>query len=294
MAGLTRALDAPRSGVDRCKPQAAVAASRSKAIAMRLLAIIWAFVRAAVEQEVAYRAELLGNLVRSLIGIGTTIGGIAVIFAHTRTLGGWSLDQALALLGIFTMVNGLVASVLSPSLNKVVEEVRDGTFDYILLKPVPSLFLASTRRLVVWHVADVLLGLAILLLALTRLEVAASGWGLAMFGLVMASGLTIVYAIWLALTSLVFWFVRVENITMIFNLFFQTGRYPVEVYPIWLRQVLTFVFPVAFITTVPAQTITGREPAVFLWLAPLIAALSVMVAIRFWHLGLSRYTSASS
>ena len=141
---------------------------------------------------------------------------------------------------------------------------------------------------------DVVLGLAILLLALTRLEVAVSGWGLAIFGLAMASGLAIVYAIWLALTTLVFWFVRVENITMIFNLFFQTGRYPVEVYPFWMRQVLTFVFPVAFITTVPAQTITGREPAVFLWLAPLVAALSVVAAVRFWHLGLSRYTSASS
>ena len=116
----------------------------------------------------------------------------------------------------------------------------------------------------------------------------------AVFAAVMVGGVAIVFSIWLALTTLVFWFVRVENITMIFQLFFDTGRYPVEIYPFWLRSLLTFVFPVAFITTVPAQTITGREPLVAIWLAPLIGVVTLLAAARFWRFGLSRYTSASS
>ncbi len=261
---------------------------------MRLARVIWAFGRAALLDETAYRGELLGNVIRSALGIAMAIGGLAVVFAHTRVLGGWTMEQVLVLLGVYYLVNGLVSTVLSPSLNKVVQEVREGTFDYMLLKPAPSLLLASTRRFVVWHVSDVVLGAAVIWVGLARLEANVTLAGAAVFAAAMTAGVAIVYAIWLALTTLVFWFVRVENITMIFNLFFETGRYPVEVYPFWLRQLLTFVFPVAFITTVPAQTITGREPLVVLWAAPLIAAAALLAAVRFWRFGLRNYTSASS
>lgn len=261
---------------------------------MRILRIVSAFLRAAILKETAYRAELVGNLFRSVINIGVAVGGLAVVFSHTSELSGWRLEQAMVLLGVYYLVQGIVQTALSPSLNEVVTEVRKGTFDYVLLKPVPSLLLSSTRRFVVWHVADVMLGGAIIAIGLIRLEAQITFGVAAVFAGVMVGGIAIVFSIWLALTTLVFWFVRVENITMIFQLFFDTGRYPVEIYPFWLRSLLTFVFPVAFITTVPAQTITGREPLVAIWLAPLIGVLTLLAAARFWRIGLSRYTSASS
>ena len=261
---------------------------------MRILRILWAFLRAALLKETAYRAELLGNLVRSVIGIAVAVGGLAVVFSHTSALSGWTLDQAMVLLGVYYLVQGVVQTTLSPSLNEVVTEVRKGTFDYVLLKPVPSLLLSSTRRFVVWHLADVLLGATVIAIGLIRLEAQITVGIAAIFFAAMLGGIAIVFSIWLALTTLVFWFVRVENITMIFQLFFDTGRYPVEIYPFWLRQMLTFVFPVAFITTVPAQTITGREPLVAIWAAPLVGVVALLAAARFWRIGLSRYTSASS
>ena len=261
---------------------------------MRILRIVSAFLRAALLKETAYRAELVGNLFRSLTGIVVAIGGLAVVFSHTSELSGWKLEQAMVLLGVYYLVQGIVQTALSPSLNEVVTEVRRGTFDYVLLKPVPSLLLSSTRRFVVWHVADIILGGTVIAIGLIRLEAQITFGVAAVFAAVMVGGVAIVFSIWLALTTLVFWFVRVENITMIFQLFFDTGRYPVEVYPFWLRQLLTFVFPVAFITTVPAQTITGREPLVALWIAPIIGVIALLAAARFWRIGLSRYTSASS
>ncbi len=261
---------------------------------MRLLRILLAFVRSAVQHEFAYRADLVGNVIGSALSPASAIGGVAVIFAHTDNLSGWSFAQTLALLGVFCIVNGLVDTSVSPSLNKVVEEVREGTFDYIMLKPVPTLFLASTRRIVLWQTADVAMGVALLAVALSRLEAPVTASNALLFVVLMVSGVLIVYAIWIALTTLVFWYVRIVNITMIFSQLFQTGRYPIEVYPFWLRQMLTFVFPVAFITTVPAQTVVGRDPSWLIWAGPPIAVVAALLAARFWRLGLSRYTSASS
>ena len=135
----------------------------------RLGRIAWAFFRSAVQQELAYRADFFGNVVRSVFGIGTAFGGLMVVFSHTDSLGDWSFPQMLGLLGVFYVIQGVVAMFMSPSLNKIVEEVRDGTFDYILVKPVPSQFIATTRRFVLWHVTDILLGVAIIVVAANRI-----------------------------------------------------------------------------------------------------------------------------
>ena len=261
---------------------------------VRLGRIAWAFFRSAVQQELAYRADFFGNVVRSLLGIGTAVGGMAVIFSHTDSLGDWSFDHMLGLLGVFYVILGFVAMFMSPSLNKTVEEVRDGTFDYILVKPVPSQFIATTRRFVLWHVTDIVLGFAVIVVAIRRLDVTLSVMVVAVFLAMIVTAISIVYAIWLGLTTLVFWFVRIENVTMIFNLFYETGRYPVEIFPFWLRQALTFIFPIAFITTVPARAITGREASWLTWAAPVVAVVAVLAASKFWRIGLSRYSSASS
>ena len=195
-------------------------------LTVRILRIVLAFLRAAILKETAYRAELVGNIFRSVIGIGVAVGGLAVVFSHTSDLSGWTLEQAMVLLGVYYLVQGVVQTALSPSLNEVVTEVRKGTFDYVLLKPVPSLLLSSTRRFVVWHLADVALGGTVIAVGLIRLEAQITVGIAAVFVAVMVGGVAIVFSIWLALTTLVFWFVRVENITMIFQLFFDTGRYP--------------------------------------------------------------------
>ena len=261
---------------------------------MRLARIAWAFLRSAVQHELAYRADFFGNVVRSLLGTGTAFGGLMVVFSHTESLGDWSFPQMLGLLGVFYVVQGVMAVFMSPSLNKTVEEVREGTFDYILVKPVPSQFIASTRRFVLWHVTDVALGVAIIVIAASRLEDEVSLIDVLVFLAMIFTALSIVYAMWLSLTTLVFWWVRMENVTMIFNVFYETGRYPVEIFPFWLRQALTFIFPVAFITTVPARAITGREASWLTWIAPVVAIVVVLAASKFWRIGLSRYSSASS
>ena len=66
------------------------------------------------------------------------------------------------------------------------------------------------------------------------------------------------YSFWMILATSAFWLVRVENILMIFQSMYEAGRWPVSIYPAWLRFALTFIVPVAFAVTVPAQALTGR------------------------------------
>jgi ABC-2 type transport system permease protein len=96
------------------------------------------------------------------------------------------------------------------------------------------------------------------------------------------------------LHSLAFWFVRVENLSQLFYALFETARFPVGVFPRWLRIVFTFVIPVAFITTVPASAAVGTLGWSLGPAAPAIALLGLFVSHVVWQFALKHYTSASS
>jgi ABC-2 type transport system permease protein len=96
------------------------------------------------------------------------------------------------------------------------------------------------------------------------------------------------------LVTLTFWFVRVDNIEQIVWQAFAAGRYPVEIYPGWLRIALTYAIPVFFMITVPAEALTGRLDAGFIPIALIVAVVSVTLSSAFWRFGLRYYTGASA
>jgi ABC-2 type transport system permease protein len=260
------------------------------------LAILAVFVRASIQNELAYRLNLLINLLVALVGLGNALAGVAVIYAHTSTLHGWTLNQTLLLLGVYTMVSGLLTVFVSPNLDQLSQSIRDGTLDFTLLKPASSQFLASFQRCVIWGLTDIVLGAGLVGASLARLSQhgGATIARLVPFSLTLVAGTVILYSLWTMLATFAFWFVRIDNLTTILHGFYAMGRFPVDAYPLWLRRVLTFVIPVALVTTVPAEALTGR-------LAPLVPVASIAVAgtllwlsTRLWRLGLGHYTSASS
>jgi ABC-2 type transport system permease protein len=202
----------------------------------------------------------------------------------------------LALLGVYLTLDALRNLVLGPSLEALAGiggEVGTGQFDFTLLRPVNIQFLASLRH---WHplaILDLLLGLGVLGVATGQLGVAVGWWQVLSFIGTLAAGLLVLYAILLAFTALVFWS-HGFLFTWVFNGIFQLARYPLGVYPGWLRLVLTWIIPVGIMTTVPAQALSGQ-------LAPELLVGSFLVALALFcgasvlfRAGIRHYSSASS
>lgn len=261
---------------------------------MSAVRLLWVFLRQAALNELQYRSNFYVAAFRSLIGLGTGLGSLAVVFAHTDRLGTWRLEELVALLGVYTLVGGAINTLVRPSMNKLMEDVRQGTLDFALTKPEDSQVLISVREVEIWKLVDVVVGGALLGYALSRLGTGV-GMGQALaFGTALLAGGAIVYSFWLLLATLSFWLVRVENILVIFQSMWEAGRWPVTIYPGWLRLTLTFVVPVAFATTVPAQALSGRLTGQTL-AGAIALAVAMLVATRFfWRFGVRRYSGASA
>jgi ABC-2 type transport system permease protein len=261
---------------------------------MRYLRLLSTFFRVGAMGELAYRINFFVQLFESLLELGTAIAGLAVIFTYTHSLGGWAPDEVLALVGIFFLFGGMLHLVVQPSLEQLIESVRDGSLDFMLTKPEDAQLLASIQRVDIWKLTDVGLGIGVLIAALLRLGTHVGVLEAAGFAAAILAGGVIVYSFWVILATTAFWLVRVENVLMIFQSMYEAGRWPVNIYPGWLRFALTFLVPVAFAVTVPAQALAGRLTWQTLAGAWVFAAALFIAARMVWRAGTRHYSSASS
>lgn len=263
---------------------------------MTYLRLVKYFAAASIQNELAYQANFWISLLHSLLNLGTGVLGLVVLFGQIETVHGWDFPATLALLGVYLSLSALRGLVIGPSLEALAGmdgEVWSGRFDFTLLRPVDIQFQASLRYWRPLALVDLALGLAVLGLALLQLGAGLSLIRLLTFGLALASGLIILYAVLLALTGLVFWSPGFL-FTWLFEALFQLARYPLGLYPGWLRLALTWVVPVGLMTTVPAQALTGKLSLEMLLGSLALAVALLLGASALFRTGLRRYASASS
>ena len=252
------------------------------------------YVRVGILGELEYRANFWINMIQSALDLGVALGGLAVVFSHTDTLGGWRPEELLALIGVYFLIGGLIRTIIRPSMTQFMEDVRQGTLDFTLTKPADSQVLVSIQRVEIWRLVDVLIALPVLGTALVRLGAQLGLIDTIVFGVTLLCGALIIYSFWLMLSTCAFWFVKVENIQVIFMSMWQAGRWPVSIYPAWLRAILTFLVPVAFATTVPASAVSGRITDANLYGTIALAVAMVLVSRWFWRVGIKFYSGASA
>jgi ABC-2 type transport system permease protein len=261
---------------------------------MFTLKLLATLVKLNVQQELAYRADALVNILVNLMWLGWELLSLNIIFSNTTSLGGWGPGEMVALLGMFRLVNTLMAALIWPNTERFNTGVRDGSLDYTLLMPVNSLFMISFTRIVFWRVWDVVLATVLLITGLSMTGTGTTPVNVLAFLLLAASGGVILYSLWIVLIAITFWFVKFDNNVTILQALLDTGRYPANVYPVWLRVIVTFVIPIAVATTVPIQALRGE---LSLWQIGLflgVGLVSVFVASRVWKAGIQRYSGASS
>jgi ABC-2 type transport system permease protein len=209
-------------------------------------------------------------------------------------MNGWTLGQMVVLLGVYYIVQGAEELVLQPSFERFMEHVREGTLDFILLKPVSSQFMVSFRHFHTVQTLQVVLGLVITAVGVADLAQAVTLGSALAFAVTLACGLVLIYALLLVLSTLAFWFVRVDNLLAIFWAFIDAGRFPVDIYPGWLRITMSTVIPVGIAVTVPAKAIAGLVDPLSLASIVVAAIIAFQVSRLFWRRGLRAYTGASA
>jgi ABC-2 type transport system permease protein len=261
---------------------------------MRYLRLFGTQLRRSLTVGMQYRWDFFTGAVLSLAWSLMALVPFHVAFHGRPPVAGWTYSSALVVYGWFTVLKGVLESAVNPSLLAVVEQIRQGTLDFVLLKPADSQFLVSTAKFELFRAVDVILGLGILVFAFRRIGHPPVSADAIVALLLLGAAIAVLYSLWILVVSAAFWVIRVDNLAYLFGSLFEFGRWPVTIFKGFVRFVFTFIIPLAIMTTYPAQALLGT-------LAPQTAALSLGGSIAFaaaarmvWKRAIGHYTSASS
>ncbi len=252
------------------------------------------YLRIGILNEMQYRINFFIQLLQSFISVATGLIGLSLVFGQVTTLAGWSRSELLAVMGVHLLMGGVIRSIIQPNMERLMDDVRNGTLDFALTKPADAQTLVSVREFRFWQLVDVIVGMVVISIAFIQLKGTLGVLQLLGFLAALIMGGIMLYCVWLMVTSISFWVIRVQEISNLFEGLYAAGRWPVGIYPDWLRTGLTFLVPVAFAVTVPAEALTNRLSGTSLLFALGMTLLFVILSRGLWRLGLSNYSGASS
>jgi ABC-2 type transport system permease protein len=254
----------------------------------------WLYFKVGVMNELQYRVNFVVQLFQSAIALTVGLLVIALVYSHTDELNGWSQSELLCVLGIQILMGGAIKAYIQPNMMRLIEDVREGKLDFALTKPADAQVLVSVREVRIWQAVDIVSGLAVLAVGLTRITTDVGALDAVAFGVALTVGAVLVYCFWLVIATGAFWVVNMWHAVELFDGIYLTGRFPVGIYPGWLRYSVTFLVPIAFAVTVPAEALTSRLEWQTLLLAGAFAAVLFAFTRWFWRFGLRRYSGASA
>lgn len=252
------------------------------------------FFAQAVVRETHYRAHFLTTLLVGLVQLGLGIVPTLLLFGFTAEVHGWSRAEVIALVGVFQMVTGLIATFVAPNLTRMTSYLTEGELDGVLLRPVSSQFYLTLRWINVAELTNVASGIVVLVIGLVQAGIGFGPAQVVQALVLVGCGLVLLTAVWSAMSFLAFWLQSVNPIGFVFLNLMEAGRYPLVFFPFAVRTFLTFAFPVAFATTFPIRALTGDLDWWPVLLGVALSTVALVLVRLLWRRGLLTYSSASS
>ena len=240
-----------------------------------------------------FRAQFFAGIVGYIIWSGVSLFFIEAVFRQNAVMG-WTRDEMWVLYGTCLVLESFCWGLLGPNMWRFAAMVRDGSLDLALCRPVNTQFLVSARYIDLNAILNALPGFGLLLYGLHKLNYAPTPLQWITWAALSICGFVMAYCLWFLIVTISIWTVKLESAAVVFDPVMQMARFPVDVYPRSWQWTLTFVLPIAFLTTFPTNALLGRGSLWFLPAAFGLAALLLFLASAFFKFALRFYSSASS
>lgn len=252
-----------------------------------------------VRSQLAYPVSFVLDVAAQLIGQTVELVAILVVFTQVDSLGGFPAAEVVLIYGLAATAFGL-ADLTVGQIEALPDYIRTGELDVMLLRPLGTLPQLLSADVALKRLGRVAVGLAVLGYALVTLDL---DWTPARALLAVTApvvGAVILAAMWVAANAVSFWLVDGRELanSVTYGSSFATS-YPITIYGPWLRRVMCFAVPGAFVAYFPALALLGRPdplglPEALRWSSPLVATAAAAGAALVWRAGVRHYQGTGS
>ncbi|RAW83112.1 hypothetical protein CKY01_21500 [Photorhabdus laumondii subsp. clarkei] len=272
----------------RCPPLLGVWIMMHSLVVIRMAFIL------SIKRSIQYRWDFMIDGLLSLIMAILQLLPLFILFNERGTVAGWSFEQMLVLMGWYMMLYAVVEGLIAPSLAAAVSGIRTGLFDYILMRPVDSLFLCSLVDIRLWKSIDFFFGLGLAIYAFIQLDIQPSFMDIMMTVILSLGGLATAYALFVLAIAASFALVRVQNLTNVLSSLLGFARWPIHLFGMPWRLIFSFLIPIGVMTSSPVMALLGMLTLPLAMGSLGVAIFFFIVARLVWKRALRGYRSASS
>jgi viologen exporter family transport system permease protein len=262
----------------------------------RYLTIYAALWKTSVTREMSFKGNFVLWIVVELLWFGLQLAFVGVLYSQTKSVGTWTAWQVVLLTGASNFIQQIYQAFFLVNCTNLSELVRTGKMDFLLLLPVNTRFVVSTRQVDIPSFANAAFAACVMVFAAHKLHLHPTFAQLFGFALLGATGLFLVhYSLMFMLASVSFWTVRAQGMVRGYYSLFNIARMPDEAFHGAFKAAFTFALPVLLVSNVPVRVLADKLTSPAMWLL-LIGLGLVWAALSewFWRLSLRRYTSASN
>ncbi len=261
----------------------------------RYLTIYGALWKTSVTREMSFKGNFVLWILVELLWFGLQLAFVGVIFSQTTTVGTWTVWQVVLLTGTSNFIQEIYQAFFLVNCTNLSELVRTGKMDFLLLLPVNTRFIVSTRQVDLPSFANAAFALCVMTFAAHKLGLHPTVVQLLGFGALCVVGLLVHYSLMFMLASVSFWTVRAQGIVWGYYNLFNIARMPDEAFRGAFKAVFTFALPVLLVSNVPVRVLADKltSPVALSALFGL-GVVWALISEWFWRFSIRRYTSAST
>jgi ABC-2 type transport system permease protein len=254
---------------------------------------------ARIRVQLEYRASFVVNVITAALLTGTDFLVVWVLFEHLPALGGWSLPEVAFLYGVSGM-GFAIGDMVVGHIYDIADLIRTGQFDVVLLRPAGSLFQVVASDFALRRLGKLFQSAVVLVITLFVLDVSWDLGRVLMTVAIVFSGAAIFASMFILGACVTFWLIGSTEFSAAFTYGGQQmSTYPLNVFGPWLRRLLAYLIPLAFVAYLPALYILDKPdplglPHVLRYLSPVVALGTVFVARAVWHFAVRHYRSTGS
>ncbi|KGF87987.1 conserved membrane protein [Prochlorococcus marinus str. GP2] len=260
----------------------------------KYLKIYSKFLHTSIASELEYKTNIIIDLVTAIFSLIGSIFLLSIFFQNNGSIGSWKFEQALIIQGIYTILNGITNTWFNPNLTEIVKHIREGTLDFVLIKPIDSQFYISLKKINPSGLLEIMLGFFLLLYCIRINQINLNLSFLTLSLVTIICSISILYSLWFFISTTTIWFVKTWNATEVLRSFLYIGRFPLNSFSLSLRIFFSVFIPIAFITNIPSEVFLGISQLWEILLEVIIATIFLVTSRKFWLFALKFYTSASS
>lgn len=224
---------------------------------MKYLKIYSACVHTALSRAAAYRADfILGNFITLLSNVIFPLVTV-LIYANGAQFPGWTMWEVLLIQSIFSMSSGGASMLCEGILWTTMDHVQSGSFETVLLKPMPPLFYIAASSFGTDSAGLFFGGMILSFISAAHTGICGLT-GILQSLVLFVSGLAVMCGLDLVMAAISFKWVGNSRIPEIFESIKEFGKYPLGIFPKSVQALSSLIVPVAVIGFFPASALLGR------------------------------------